>query len=101
VAFPELVHRCGSKPAVNRLNTHQLSLLSIEVCLEWPAVGGQHQQLRPGITWAQNDLVDATPGHRIRPQPVTDTKASRVCSDVTARESHHSENEQREHAEQG
>ena len=66
VACPELVHRSRRKPAVHRLNTHQLTLLSIEVGLERPAVRGHHQQQGPRIAWTQDDLVDATPRHRTR-----------------------------------
>ena len=44
--------------------------------------------------------MDPTPRHRMDPYSVADPKTGRVCADVTARESRHSQNKYREYAEE-
>ena len=62
---PELIDRRLGKWTVYRLNAHQLMPLGIYVGLERTAVRRRHQQQGPWITWAQNDLVHALPGHLV------------------------------------
>ena len=67
---PELLHRILCKWAIHRLNAHQLPFLGVEVDLEGPAVRGSDQQLRPWVAAAEDDLVDAAPGHSMTRRPL-------------------------------
>ena len=78
MASPQLAHRSLGKEAIHRLNAHELPLLGIEVGLERPTIRRRDQQQSPGIAGAEDDLVDATPGHGMNPQTVADPKAVRI-----------------------